>query len=62
MSNLAQAIRIGTMINAPARTTAERIVELRDLGFESFEPFCGVCRLDRCRKAGTTQSIATRWR
>jgi sugar phosphate isomerase/epimerase len=39
MTDPAKAIRIGTMINATGGTTVERIGELRDLGFESFEPF-----------------------
>jgi sugar phosphate isomerase/epimerase len=39
MSNPAKAIRIGTMINATGHKAAERIAELADLGFESFEPF-----------------------
>ena len=39
MSNPAKAIRIGTMINATGGKSAERIAELADLGFESFEPF-----------------------
>jgi hypothetical protein len=39
MIDPAKAIRIGTMVNATGGTTTERIAELRDLGFESFEPF-----------------------
>jgi sugar phosphate isomerase/epimerase len=39
VTNPAKTIRIGTMINATSGGTAERIGELRDLGFESFEPF-----------------------
>ena len=39
MSNPAKSIRIGTMINATAGGAAGRVGELRDLGFESFEPF-----------------------
>jgi sugar phosphate isomerase/epimerase len=39
MTHPGHAIRIGTMINATGGTTTERIMELRDLGFESFEPF-----------------------
>ena len=39
MSAPTKSIRIGTMVNATGGTTAERLVELRDLGFESFEPF-----------------------
>jgi sugar phosphate isomerase/epimerase len=39
VSNPAKSIRIGTMINATAGGTAGRVGELRDLGFESFEPF-----------------------
>lgn len=39
MTDPAKAVRIGTMINATSGNAAERIVELRTLGFESFEPF-----------------------
>ena len=39
MRNPAKAIRIGTMINATPGGTPERIGEIADLGFESFEPF-----------------------
>ncbi len=39
MSNPAKSVRIGTMINATGGKAAERIVEIADLGFESFEPF-----------------------
>ena len=39
MTDPAKAIRIGTMINATGGTMTERVAELRDLGFESFEPF-----------------------
>ena len=35
----AKAIRIGTMISASAGKAAERIGEIADMGFESFEPF-----------------------
>lgn len=38
MSNPVQSIRIGTMIDAGGGHAAERIAELADLGFESFEP------------------------
>lgn len=39
MTDLAKSIRIGTMINATGGSAAERIAEIADLGFESFEPF-----------------------
>lgn len=39
MNNPATAIRIGTMVNATSGAAAERIGEIADLGFESFEPF-----------------------
>lgn len=39
MGNPVKSIRIGTMINATTRSPAARISELRDLGFESFQPF-----------------------
>ena len=39
MSNPAQSVRIGTMIQASSGQAAERIAEIADLGFESFEPF-----------------------
>ena len=39
MTDPSKSIRIGTMVNATGGTAAERIAELRDLGFESFEPF-----------------------
>ena len=39
MGDPAKAVRIGTMINATAGRSAERIGEIADLGFESFEPF-----------------------
>lgn len=38
-SDPAKAIRIGTMIDATGGGAAERVAELRDLGFESFQPF-----------------------
>ena len=39
MSDPAKSIRIGTMVSASAGKAAERIAEIADLGFESFEPF-----------------------
>jgi hypothetical protein len=39
MSDPAKAIRIGTMISASGGEAAQRIAQLADLGFESFEPF-----------------------
>ncbi|WP_055045692.1 sugar phosphate isomerase/epimerase family protein [Devosia sp. A16] len=39
MNDPTKSIRIGTMVSATAGTAALRIAELRDLGFESFEPF-----------------------
>ena len=39
MSDPAKSIRVGTMISASAGKAAERIAEIADLGFESFEPF-----------------------
>ncbi len=39
MSNPAKSIRIGTMVSASAGKSAERIAEIADMGFESFEPF-----------------------
>jgi sugar phosphate isomerase/epimerase len=39
VSDPAKSIRIGTMINATGGNAAERIAEIADLGFESFEPF-----------------------
>jgi sugar phosphate isomerase/epimerase len=39
MSNPVASIRIGTMVNATGGGAAERIAEIADLGFESFEPF-----------------------
>lgn len=39
MTNPSLDIRIGTMVNATGGGTPQRIAELRDLGFESFEPF-----------------------
>lgn len=39
MSNPATSIRIGTMVSATKGQAAERIGQIADLGFESFEPF-----------------------
>jgi sugar phosphate isomerase/epimerase len=39
LSNPAKSIRIGTMINATEGKAPQRIKEIGDLGFESFEPF-----------------------
>lgn len=39
MKDPKKAIRIGTMISASGGETAQRIGEIADLGFESFEPF-----------------------
>jgi sugar phosphate isomerase/epimerase len=39
VSDPAKSIRIGTMINATGGNAAERIAEIADLGFESFQPF-----------------------
>ncbi len=39
MNDPVKSIRIGTMINATGGTAPERIAEIADLGFESFEPF-----------------------
>jgi sugar phosphate isomerase/epimerase len=39
LTDPAKSIRIGTMVSASAGKAAERIAEIADLGFESFEPF-----------------------
>ncbi len=39
MSDPAKSVRIGTMVSATKGDAAERISEIGDLGFESFEPF-----------------------
>lgn len=39
MSNPAKSIRIGTMVSATKGGAAQRMAEIADLGFESFEPF-----------------------
>ena len=39
MSDPAKSIRIGTMVSASGGEAADRISEIGDLGFESFEPF-----------------------
>ncbi len=39
MSNPAKSIRIGTMVSASGGKAAERIGQIADMGFESFEPF-----------------------
>ena len=39
MSDPAKSIRIGTMVSASGGDAADRIAEIGDLGFESFEPF-----------------------
>lgn len=39
MSTPDKSIRIGTMVGASSRDAPERIAEIADLGFESFEPF-----------------------
>lgn len=39
MTDPARSIRVGTMVAATGGGVPERIAELRDLGFESFEPF-----------------------
>ncbi len=39
MTNPAKSIRIGTMVAAHGGQAAERIAQIADLGFESFEPF-----------------------
>ena len=39
VSNPAKSIRIGTMVSASSGKAAERIGQIGDMGFESFEPF-----------------------
>ena len=39
MSDPATSIRIGTMVSASGGEAADRITEIADMGFESFEPF-----------------------
>jgi sugar phosphate isomerase/epimerase len=39
VSNPAKSIRIGTMVSASGGKAAERIGQIADMGFESFEPF-----------------------
>lgn len=39
MSASAKSMRIGTWVDASGDRTVERLAEIADLGFESFEPF-----------------------
>lgn len=57
MSNPARTIRIGTMVSASKGQRRQRIGQIADMGFESFEPSSG--RRPMARTSPSSESAAS---